>query len=198
MTTIKPGDFCCVPISGAVGKLISIGEWLNGSGFGDYDHAEIYVGLPDNKSPFGYTMGAYPGGARLVALPKAPAFLPDALWSSDYIPLTDDQRKAIVQYALACKDIPYSFADYLALAAHRLHVPVPELKDYIGSSEHLICSQLVDLCYDRAGVHLFSDERWPGYVTPADLANLIKEAMRARGVTPPPVPGRRAGLRLPA
>ena len=39
----------------------------------------------------------------------------------------------------------------------------------------MICSQLVDYCYLMAGVHLFNDGRWPGYVTPEDLANVIAD-----------------------
>jgi hypothetical protein len=120
-------------------------------------------------------MGAQPGGARLAPLRLAQYTGKDAdwLWSSGKIKLTDDQRRAIVAQALACKGIPYSAADYFALAAHRLHIPAPQLKDYISTSQHMICSQLVDWCYLNSGVHLFSDGRWVGYVTPADLAGLI-------------------------
>jgi hypothetical protein len=165
-----PGDYACLPIGGPAGKLISLGEWLDGDGFGDYDHAEIYVGMQDAASPSGYTMGAYPGGARLVP------FTPGGkgwLWS--HFDLTQEQRDKIVAAALSCKGIPYSAADYFALAAHRLHVPVPGLKDYIADSGHMICSQLVDWCYQQAPLQLFSDGRWPGYVTPMDLANAARE-----------------------
>jgi hypothetical protein len=177
MTEILPGDFCCVPISGAVGKFISVGEWLDGDGFADYDHAEIYVGygseLGDQSAPYGYTFGAYPGGARYVPLPCPLDQLPGALWSTGKIPLTEDQRSSILNGCAAAKGIPYSSLDYFALAAHRLHIPAPLLKNYIASSKHMICSQLVDYMYLMADVHLFNDGRWPGYVTPADLANLI-------------------------
>lgn len=166
----QPGDFICLPIAGEVGKLISIGEWLNGDAFGRFDHAEIYVGMADPNAPLGYTMGAYPGGARLYPVPGNQE---GWLWSSGKIALTDAQRAAIVLKALSCKGVPYSAADYFALAAHRLHIPAPHLKEYIASSGHMICSQLVDWCYMEAGVHLFEDGRWPGYVTPADLAALI-------------------------
>lgn len=169
---LLPGDFACLPISGATGKLISIGEWLNGDGFGDYDHAEIYVGMKDPNAPYGYTMGAYPGGARLVPLP-APDRQRDWLWSSGHFGLTPQQRDAIVASALACRGIGYSAADYFALAAHRLHVPVPGLRDFIADSGHMICSQVVDWCYLQAKYHLFSDGRWEGYVTPMSLADLI-------------------------
>jgi uncharacterized protein YycO len=52
-----PGDFFVTKISGDVGWLISVGEWLNGSRFGPWDHAGIYVGD-------GQIVEAEPGGAR--------------------------------------------------------------------------------------------------------------------------------------
>jgi len=160
------GDFAVLPISGQVGELVSIGEWLCGDGFHKYDHAEIKV---DDTQ----TLGAYPGGAALELIPSAQT---DWLWSAGAIQLTDAQRLAIVKNALALKGTPYSALDYFAIAGHRLRIPDPdhELQRYIGDTHHLICSQLVDLCYMQAGVHLFNDGRWPGYVTPADLAQVIQ------------------------
>ena len=78
--------------------------------------------------------------------------------------------------------VPYSFADYAALAAHRLHIPAPGLREFIGSSKSMICSQLVDQCYVDAGVHLFRDSRWPGFVTPAALAGLIRAREETAGI----------------
>jgi hypothetical protein len=170
MTQLLPGVFAVLPVAGPAGKLISIGEWLNGSAFGHYDHAEIYVGMADPNAPLGYTMGAYPGGARLVPVPREQK---GWLWSTGRLDLTPAQRAQIVKNALACKGIGYSAADYFALAAHHFHVPIPGLREYIKNSGHMICSQLCDWCYMKAGVQLFSDGRWEGYVTPADLAGLL-------------------------
>lgn len=172
----EPGDFACVHTRGDTGVLITIGEFLNGTPNSSwYDHACIYVGGADVHAPHGYVMGAQPGGARLAPVRQAQFTGKDAdwLWSAGKIKLTGDQRKAIVAQALACKGIGYSAADYFALAAHRFHIPAPQLKDYIASSGHMICSQLVDWCYLNSGVHLFADGRWFGDVTPADLAGLI-------------------------
>jgi hypothetical protein len=173
--TPQPGDYACRNMGGTPGKLISVGEWLDGSGFSIYDHAEVYVGMPNKNGPYGYTMGAYPGGARLVPLQLEQ--LNDGngfLWSTGKTEMTGEQRSLIVATAMTCEGVGYSAADYFAIAAHRLHVPVPGLREYIGDTGHMICSQMVDFCYMRAGVHLFTDGRWPGYVTPADLANLLK------------------------
>ncbi len=179
------GDFAVIPIDGPVGFMIRVGEWANGSGFRNYEHAEVYVGMADKHAPWGFTMGAYPGGARLKMVPDPARWQTGWLWSTGHISLTAAQRGAIVDTALSLKGTPYSWLDYGALAAHRLHLPVPGLKLYIGSSHSMICSQLVDYCYRVNGVQLFHN-RWPGYVTPADLANLIlgnlarKHAARVR------------------
>lgn len=171
------GDYACRKMGGTPGKLISLGELLNGDGFSEYDHAEIFVGKADRNGPFGYTMGAYPGGARLVPLSADQLETGHGfLWSSGKIPLSDVERQRIVYNALLCRGIGYSSADYFALALHRFRLDVPELKGFIASTHSMICSQLVDWCYMTAGVKLFQDGRWPGYVTPAALADLILNA----------------------
>ncbi len=166
MTEYLPGDFVIVPMHGMAGKLIKFGEWLDGDGFKNYEHAEILVNPTQ-------TMGAYPGGAGLRSLP-ATTWQNGWLWSTGVIHPSLAQRKIIIDTAMSLRGTPYSPADYFALVAHRLHLPGGSLlKDYVGSSKHLICSQLVDYCYMKAGVHLFNDGRWPGYVTPEDLANVL-------------------------
>lgn len=171
------GDFVCVPMHGTSGELIRVGQWLCGDGFHNYEHAEVYVENPGGEvKPVvgGYTMGAYPGGAALE--PLAPvSYQQGWLWSTGIIQLTDTQRCTIANVAISLKGIPYSALDYFAIAGHRLHIPDPdgELQKYIASTKHMICSQLVDYCYMMAGVHLFSDGRWPGFVTPGDLANVL-------------------------
>ncbi|WP_371497991.1 hypothetical protein [Kitasatospora sp. NBC_00374] len=145
--------------------MIRIGQWLNGDGFADYEHAFVLV-------DGGRLVEAQPGGAELLPL-TAYQDRP-ILWSTGLVPLSGEQRRAIVAAAHGYLGVPYSFADFAALAAHRFHLPVgPLLKGYVASTKHMICSQLVDQCYQDAGVRLFADGRWPGYVTPADLANRL-------------------------
>lgn len=178
MITPEPGDFAVVAVGGAGGVLIGLGERLNGDAFSAYQHAFVYVGD-------GYVIEAESGGARrrqVNGWPDRPEFVtPGQLtaWSTGQLgPLTPsaDQRTRICAAAEGYVGTPYSWLDYFAIAAHRLHLPVPGLKGYIASTGHMICSQLVDQCYADAGVHLFADGRWPGYVTPADLAALIEGA----------------------
>ena len=160
--TPQPGDFQLVPTAGTGGKLIQLGQWLNGEGDCPYQHVRVYVGD-------GQFVEAEPGGARLASYP-----LDIGMWSTGKVPLAPGQGEQIAAAAIGYMGTPYSSLDYVALAAHRLHIPVPGLQGWIASSGHMICSQLVDQCYLDAGVHLFSDGRWPGYVTPASLYNLIR------------------------
>jgi hypothetical protein len=80
-----------------------------------------------------------------------------------------DLRADVVDAARAFEGIPYSFADYAALAALHLHAPSTRLRRYVQASGHLICSALVDRVYSDVGIHLYDDGRYPGDVTPADL-----------------------------
>ncbi|TQF07525.1 hypothetical protein E6W39_23410 [Kitasatospora acidiphila] len=162
----RPGDFAVVRITGGVGRLIRIGQWLNGDGYADYEHAFILVG--DDM-----VIEAQPGGARKT--PLATYQDRPIRWSSERFPLTNNQRAAIVSAAHRYLGVPYSFLDYLALATHRFRLPGNGLlKGFVADSRHQICSQLVDQCYRDAGVSLFPNHRWPGYVTPAELARLLK------------------------
>lgn len=161
----RPGDFAVVRMHGTPGALIRVGQWLNGDGFANVEHAFVLVG--DDA-----LVEAEPGGARVTPLT---AYDPSGLhWSAGHIQLTSDQRAAIVAAAHRYLGTPYSFLDYGALAAHRFRLPGSGLlKGYVADTRHMICSQLVDQCYRDAGVHLFRDGRWPGYVTPADLNRLL-------------------------
>lgn len=160
----KPGDFAVVHMNGEVGQLIRVAQWLCGKGFADYEHAFILI---DDSQ----LIEAQPGGARKVPLSEYDGRQIE--WSSGRIPLTDDQRAKVVAAAVGYLGTPYSFLDYAAIAAHRLYLPIPWLRRYVASTKHMLCSALVDQCFQDAGVQLFRDGRWSGYVTPADLHWLI-------------------------
>lgn len=163
MTTLPPvGTIGLASISGNVGKGIEIGEWLNGEGFHEWEHA--FVLLPGNK-----ILEAEPGGAKIQdGVNYAPIYWCNNIYKLLKTPPTD---LILNNTADDLKGIPYSFADYAALSMHRLHLPAPGLKKFIQTSKHEICSQLADDFYWRLGVQIFDDKRWPGYVTPASLYN---------------------------
>jgi len=153
-------------IGGRLGAAIRVGQLLNGAAprHARWTHALIAVGD-------GTIVQAEPGGAQRVTEAAACAgrevlwFFPDGT--------TPGQRQVAARAATDLTGAPYSFADYAALAAVRLHLDLVAhgLRDYVAASGRLICSQLVDEAYRRAGVDLIPGRR-PGDVTPADLARL--------------------------
>ncbi|MFE7624274.1 hypothetical protein [Streptomyces sp. NPDC057509] len=162
MITPLPGDFALTRISGITGRLVAAGQVLIGDA-APVQHAFVYVGD-------GMVVQAMPGGAELIRLEDAS---PVVQWSTEKIPLTDEQRERIASEALWLVGTPYSFLDYLSLGLAAWHIRPAWVRDAVDATDHLICSQLVDLCYLRAGVHLFDDGRLPGDVTPGDLWKLL-------------------------
>ena len=145
---------------GDIGKLVEFGQWLNGDGFHVWEHA--FVLLPGNL-----ILEAEPGGARVV-----PLHYTDVYWCEGiYTLLPEVTDEELLRVGTSLKGTPYSFLDYFELFAHRLHLWAPGLKRAIKTSAHEICSQLADDFYYRLGAHVFTDNRWPGYVTPASLYN---------------------------
>lgn len=149
----QPGDIGLCKITGAGGKAIRFAQWLNGDGYADYEHAFVYTGG-------GEIVEAMPGGAVRVE-----NWHPDAV----YLRCPDRYRDEVAGCARLLVGRPYSFADYAAIAAHRLHIPAPHLRRYIATSKHMICSQLADYAAEAGGWEIFQDGRWPGDVTPGDL-----------------------------
>lgn len=157
-----PGDFGLVSISGMGGFLVRLGQGLLGDGWSDFHHAFLVL---DNNE----ILEAEPGGARIVPLSNYAGT--NAVYS-DW-DLTDEQRAALVRIGRSLVGTPYSWLDYLSLALHRFHIPAPHLRRFIADSGHMLCSQLIDAAYLRAGLHMYDDGRWSGDVTPADLTLVL-------------------------
>lgn len=172
----QPGDIGLTRITGLTGWGIRVAQRLNGADkrLAKFEHALIYVG--DD-----WCIEAQPGGAvrskvserysdrDIVWVSANPqiAYLMTYGWKAGTL------RAKIVEEAERLVGTPYSFLDYLAILLHHFRLNFPFVKNRVESSEHMICSQLVDEVYTRCGMHLFKDGRWPGYVTPADLAEVL-------------------------
>jgi hypothetical protein len=156
---VRPGDYLLLQITGKLGFAIRVGQALAGD-FSAYTHAAIVM---DD----GTLVAAQPGGARVDNLEEALASRPVAVSRN---PLSPSERAKIVASARAAVGMPYSFLDYLSIVLLALRVRPEWLRRYVASTGHLICSQLVDVVYNSAGIHLFTDGRTPGDVTPGDLA----------------------------
>lgn len=157
-------------IHGGLGVMIRLGQWLAGGGFANYQHAFVCVDVVGDVAT---VVEAEPGGARYGVYGPT-----DRILWSDFM-LTDAEQHAVVVAAESYIGTPYSFLDYLALSLHKFHIPAPYLKRYISSTKHQICSQLADQCYQDAGIHLFKDHRWPGYVMPLDLLEVVQKGLPA-------------------
>jgi hypothetical protein len=156
MKEIKPGDIGFVKIEGVLGFFVSLGQHLTGDSC-RYTHTYIVL---DEET----VIAAQPGGARIDPLS-------DYQNKAVYLQrdLTDEQRATIVSEARALEGLPYSFLDYLAIALARFGIKPKWLQRYIANTGHMICSQLCDEVYRRAGIHLFNDGRLSQEVTPGDL-----------------------------
>lgn len=163
-----PGAFFLTRIPGRTGWWVGLAQAICGMP-SRYTHAGIV--LPDDR-----ILQAQPGGAVIAPLDSLtgrPHIVSDApiriALEADPDNTETSLRDTVVYEALNLEGTPYSFADYLALAAIHLHLPSKALRRYVEDSGHLICSALVDRAFREAGIHLYDDGRYPGDVTPADL-----------------------------
>lgn len=158
-----PGDFATVRTHGTVGWLIRLVTRAK------VNHAMLLV------RP-GWVIEAQGNGATLTPLTYYDGY--DLHWSA--LPLTDDERARVVKAALTHLGAPYSFVDDACIALARIfgvHVP-QAVRNRLQGTDHLMCSQLVDVAYSEAGIPLFDDGRLAGDVTPGDLDDLITAERR--------------------
>jgi hypothetical protein len=174
-STPPPGLIGLTQISGPVGRFIEFGQWINGDGFKDWEHAFVSLGN-------GQIVQAEPGGATIVPVTTYSSIY----WCEGIYKLATPAEAALIAAAArkyaspgpwGDHGVPYSFLDYLWLADHRLRIPVPGIQKYIANNNHMICSQLADRCYQDASVHVFTDSRWNGDVTPLSLYNRDRQLL---------------------
>jgi hypothetical protein len=174
------GSFLLTRSTSRVSRLITAAEGLTGDGT-RYSHAALVV-------DGGHVVEALPGGARLTPLIRyvgrggnvvvcdAPirVAVVDAVASGQIHPweATDHEdtvRARVAAAGRALAGTPYSFLDYLSLFLLHAGIRPAWLVRFVDNRRHMICSQLVDTAYEAAGLHLFTDGRFPGDVTPGDL-----------------------------
>lgn len=162
-----PGTIVLGRITGFVGKLVWLGQAINGDS-SYWTHAGIVT-----KNP--RVFEARPNSAGYSTLNG-----PNGQWAVwDLVPwdLTEAQRAAIVAECHRRAGTGYNWGTYFYLAAYRLRLPLVTqlLAKRVARSDKMICSQMVDDIYRVCGIHLFDDGRLPHDVTPGDLARLRTE-----------------------
>jgi cell wall-associated NlpC family hydrolase len=182
MTNPYPvGAFLLTRSTDTVGRAIAAGQALIGDGT-RYTHAALVI---DGQQ----VVEAAPDGARIVPLAKyagrldvtvSDAPIRDAVTAATATGLIRPSRQAAQWHERRLRDrvdaaaralvgTPYSYLDYLSIALLHLGIRPAWLLRFVANRRHLICSQLVDEAYRAAGVHLFTDDRFSGDVTPGDL-----------------------------
>lgn len=173
------GSFFLRKIEGWSGEWIKRMQWFVRGG-SDWTHAGIILGN-------GQFIQGEPGGAKIYPQTllddDRPLLISDAP-IENYLEhlqqvtmvgrmsrLEVTTRAVVDSRARALEHTPYSYLDYLAIGAVEFHWPGAHLLEgYVESSNHLICSALVDRAYSWSGIHLYDDKRKAGDVTPGDLA----------------------------
>jgi hypothetical protein len=173
------GDMVLLQIKGLVGKLVWLGQALNGD-LSKWTHVGIML---DDGTLF----EAQPGGAVMTDWDIyadrqfATVKLHQRARNRGPVPhgyiavpltLTWADRMNIVEEARLRVGRGYNWTTYFYLAAYRMGIRPEWLKRRVQRSDRLICSQAADEIYGNAGIHLFADGRMPYDVTPGDLARL--------------------------
>lgn len=112
-------------------------------------------------------------GARYAALSKYDSM--EVVFSN--YDLTDEERGAVVAQARGLHGTPYNYLDIVALCLLTFGLRWSWLLKRAQSAKRLICSQLVDRAYERAGLRLYSDGRPDGEVTPGDLLMHVAQGL---------------------
>lgn len=128
------------------------------------NHAFIIIRLDANGEDW-TILEADPRGARYAKLSKYADL--DVVFSVHKIDTIT--RARIVKEAKLLYGTPYNFLDIAALFFLMLGVRWQWLQNIAQNQNRLICSQLVDRAYENAGLHLYTDKRPDGEVTPGDL-----------------------------
>lgn len=160
--TLPPaGSIGLVKIGGLAGDAIHAAELLDGNGRTDSEYQHAFVLTADGT----VIAEAEPGGVRLALLTEYVG--KSVLW----IPCPREYSAGMVSAALTYIGVPYSYADYVAIAAHHLGIDPLSLGEVlVKMSGHQICSMMCVACTQKAGWPLVPQNLWAGYVDPAQLA----------------------------
>jgi len=154
--TPRPGDYGVVKTTGFFGKLIRLGTMSR------WNHAFICI---DEH----LVVEANPTGVSISPVSKYPLIA----WNQ-HEKLTTKQRETIVEAAVNLVGRPYGFFDIFVLALRILGLKVlanTSLMERAAMRYGVICSELVALTYDRAGIGLVNKP--DNLVTPGDLAERL-------------------------
>lgn len=129
-------------------------------------HAVLVVETGDGLA----LIEAEPGGVIQSPVDK----YSNVVWSN--LDLTAEQRQAVSKVGISYLGTEYGWYADAAIGVHSaLRIPVPKFVwRWLSNGHAMECAQLIDAAELQAGVHLFSDGRQTGQVSPASLYDLIR------------------------
>ena len=158
MDSPKPGTYACVRTGGFYAWLIRVGTRSR------YNHAFLVV------DDHGGIIEAAPRGARRAMLADYRA---DSLLFDVNEQITDAQRARVAAKAETLLGTPYGWTDIVRLALRCAGVKWGWLTAAADKERAMICSQLVAICGDAAGLDWNCGREAPAAVTPGDLASRV-------------------------
>lgn len=164
-----PGDIQLSRIADPGGTVIRVLQWMDGTGFANFEHARVYLGD-------GMFAEAMPGGA--VIRQHLPLDGPDFEWDSGLYPLTLGQRTATVAAARGYvnRGTGYSDLDYASLVLKRVGIRPAFVVNRVESTHDMICSQFAARCRYDGGAPFWPG--WTGDCTPGDIHDEIVARQR--------------------
>ena len=185
---LRPGDVIFPTIDGYAGILVGAGQILLGDATKE-EWKVRHVAMVTQAQRVGslpHIVQAMPHGAEEVQLsPESfasgfpilrPHYYEQGGVFSD--PPYPAQSYDAAESARRYIGVPYSFLDYAAIAGRHALAMQPTKRtpfdNYITTTGHMICSQLVDQALTDTDYHVFDDGRIPQDVTPAALYRKLK------------------------
>ena len=153
-------------LAGQVGLCYTTGFWgtvIRKVTKSHYNHAVIRISETE-------CVGAEPGEVRRRPITD----FPDVVWS--HFPLTSKQRDRVVWFAKTELGVRYNYADDLFIGIallSRQHTPL-WISRILSDPDSWQCAQLADAALQRAGVHVFTDDRPYGAVYPGSFVPVFQ------------------------
>ena len=166
MGMIQPGDFFLTPNFGPGFWNRTMSVFVQWGTRAPVAHAGIFVGDVDGVPS---VVEAEPSGARIAPV----AARKRDLWSK--VNISQQQRNQAVQWALSKVGTPYGFGDIVAIGLCSRRIGLdwdpnhpPKFIQRLNDPNTLICSQLVAMAYQSAGITLVPGLN-PALTSPGDL-----------------------------
>ena len=153
-------------LTGQIGLCYTTGFWgrvIRAVTRSHYNHAVIAISET-------LCAGAEPGGVRIRSITE----FPDIVWSK--FPLTLPQQVKVVLFTKSQLGVRYNYADdlFIGIALLTRERTPAWIERALSDPDSWQCAQLADAALQRAGVHVFRDDRPFGAVYPGSFVPVFQ------------------------